>query len=250
MGEQRNQKVNEEDALKEAEATLKQIENAGGDTGKDGKESDKKTSKPVKEGKAKQRSEKYKKVKDLVDRNKLYSLDDALELVKKTSYSKFDGSVEIHIKLDKVKKGETIRGLIQLPHKAGKTLKVGIIDETLIAKILENKKTEFDILIASPEMMPKIGRLAKILGPQGKMPNPKSETVTKEPEKAMKEIQEGRVEFKADDQGIIHMAVGKVSWDINKLTENFKAIMLAVGNRKAQSIVLSATMGPGVKVGL
>jgi len=262
MGDTRQRKVSEEDALKEAEETLKIIEKAQEESGEaksengeaqaDNQAKNVKTEvkKTTKVGKAKVRSQKYKSVFEKVDRNRLYSIDDAIELVKNTSYSKFDGSIECNLRLEKVKKGETIRGLIQLPHKAGKEIKVGIIDEALVAKILQDKKTEYDLLLASPEMMPKIARAAKILGPQGKMPNPKSGTVTKDPQKTMAEIKSGRTEYKADDYGIIHLNIGKVSWDKSKILENYNTFRNAFGGQKLRSVTLSATMGPGVKVQL
>ena len=260
MGELRQKKVSEKDALKEAEETLDalkgvkekkeaSVESADEKSAQSAAET-KVEAKKVKVGKAKHRSSKYKKAFEQVDRNKFYSFDEALELVKKTSYSKFDGSIEVHIGLEKVKKGDTVRGLIQFPHQAGKEVKATVLDEALVEKIFTAKKTEFDILLASPEMMPKIAKIAKILGPQGKMPNPKSGTITNDPQKVIEEIKAGRWEYKADEQGNIHLVIGKVSWDKEKLTENYKVLQHALANRKLRSVTLSATMGPGVKVQL
>lgn len=254
MGEQRNKKVSNEEALAEAEKTLKALEVKQEDakTQKEnsvtkGVKEQKPTSKK-KEGKAKVRSEKYKKSMGLVDRSKLYQLDDAFDLLKKTSYSKFDGSVEVHIRLEKLKKGETVRGLMQLPHGTGKELRAAVIDEALIEQIIKDKKTSFDVLIATPEMMPKIARIAKILGPLGKMPNPKSGTITANPNKAIEEIKKGKTEYKADKQNIIHLVIGKTSWDKNKLKENLTSVSNTLVGKKLQSITICATMGPGIKI--
>ena len=185
-----------------------------------------------------------------VDRSKRYPLDEAIELAKKTSYSKFPGSLEVHVKLEKTKKGESVRGIIQLPHGNGKEINAAVIDDEIIEKILKDKNTKYDILIATPQMMPKIAKIAKILGPLGKMPNPKSGTVTTEPEKAIEEIKKGKVEYKADKQGIIHLTLGKINWDDNKLKENFQTLLNQLTGQKLNSVVLCATMGPGIKVNL
>lgn len=289
MGEQKVKKVSEEEALAEAEKTLQELKKKKvptelhsvefrssdresstpsgdprpGSVGKEKikrevekeKEEEKKAPKrsqaeKVKKKKVKQRSQKYKKALELVDRNKLYSLNEALDLVRKTSYSKFEGSVEIHLRLEKAKKRESIRGLIQLPHKVGKEAKAAVLDEDLIKKIVKDKRTDYDILLATPEIMPKIAKIAKILGPQGKMPTPKSGTVTNDPKKSLEEIKSGRIEYKADQGGNIHLSIGKVSWDKSKLKDNFQIIINALASQKLQSIVVSATMGPGIKIAL
>jgi large subunit ribosomal protein L1 len=253
MGEQKNKKVSEEEALAEANKMLNVLKEKESDEASKEK-SDKKENKEdnkeakIKVGKAKVRSEKYKKAFELVDRKKLYSLGDALDLLKKTSYSKFDGSAEVHFRLESGKKGDMIRGLMQLPHGTGKNIKVVVIDEKLIDQIIKDKGTKYDILIATPDMMPKIARIAKILGPLGKMPNPKSGTVTSNPNQAMEEIKSGKTEYKADKQNIVHLVIGKVSWDKNKLEENFKAAINALSGKKLQSVIISATMGPGIKI--
>lgn len=232
-------KVDEEVEVKEVEKTEKKKE-----TVEKSKTSAKKESKP------RQRSIKYKKALELVDRSKKYSIDEAIELAKKTSYSKFDGSLEIHARLEKSKKTDNVRGLLQLPHGNGKTVKAVLLDDKIIESILKNKKTEYDVLVATPDMMPKIARIAKILGPQGKMPSPKSGTVTTDPDKILKEIQAGRSEYKADANGNIHISIGKLSWDDTKLLENYKVAINALAAQKLQSITLSATMGPGIKIEL
>jgi len=249
MGEQRQKKVSEEDALKDAEKTINALKKQEVDSTKNTAEK-KPASKTSAIRKTWQRSMKYKKILENFERAKKYPIDEALELIKKTSYSKFDGSVEVHINLEKTKKGETIRELIKLPHGTGKIIKAAVIDEKLAEKILKDKRTDFDILLATPQMMPKIGRIAKILGPQGKMPNPKSGTVTADPEKSLEEIKKGRTEFKADKQNIIHLVIGKTSWDSKKLMENYQVLMNSLTGKKLQSVTICATMGPGIKIAL
>lgn len=267
MGEQRSKKISEESALAEAEKALnalkeKKVEAQNKSTNVpkeklesqksvkiEGKESTKKSQKSPK--KLKIRSKNYQNARKLVDRIKLYNISDALDLAKKTSYVKFNASIELHIKLNYEKNKPTnLRGLLQLPHSTGKVPKLGVISDELIEKISHEKKTDFDILITKPEFMPKIARLARILGPQGKMPNPKTGTVSANPQKTIEEIKKGRVEYKTDNGGIIHMIIGKVKDDNNNLLDNFRAIISAVPTSKLQSITVCATMGPGIKVSI
>lgn len=207
--------------------------------------------KKIKKGKAKIRSKKYKAALDLIDRNKLYDVKEAIELVKKTSLTRFDGNVEAHIRIiNKANQPESLRGLIKYPYSTGKKIKVVILDEKLIGEILKTKKTDFDLALANPEMMSHVAKLAKILGPRGKMPNPKSGTITSEPQKTKKEFEEGRGEFKTDSFGIIHQVIGKVSFETEKIEENLKTLLLVLPPEKISTIYLCPTMGPAVKVGL
>ncbi len=220
---------------------------------KHSKSTSKKTKVDKKLKKPKVRSKKYQEAKKLVDVTKKYSIDEAIELVKKTAFTKFDSSVEAHYRLTAKKAGkgkriEIIRGLIEMPYSTGKKIKVAVLDDVLIKKIQKDKSTDFDVLLATPEMMPKIARLAKILGPSGKMPNPKSGTITTDPKVTMKKIQSGRIEYKSDKSGIIHMMIGKVSYDKQKLIDNYKALLAKIGKDKLQSITICATMGPSVKI--
>lgn len=196
------------------------------------------------------RSKKYQAVVKKLDLRKFYPLEEAIQAVKTSSYTKFDGTVEIHVKLHQKKGGTTelIRGLLQLPHSIGKQVKAAVLDEDLINKIAQDKKTDFDILIAAPNLMPKVAKIAKILGPQGKMPNPKSGTVTENPNEALAAITAGRIEYRADKANIVHLALGKVSWEDSKLLENAQALLGALPKNQISSITLSATMGPGIKV--
>lgn len=183
-----------------------------------------------------------------VDKNKTYPIAEALELVKQTAYTKFDGSVDVHVRLNPAKKNEdAVRGTVTLPHGTGRERRVVIITDEMIEKI-EKGWTGFDVAVATPDMMPKLAKLAKILGPKGLMPNPKSGTVTAEPEKVAEELKGGRVEFKADSLNNIHQAIGKVSWDAAKLTENFQTFVGALPKARIKSVSIAPTMGAGVKV--
>lgn len=210
----------------------------------------KKDKKSIKEKRAKKRSLKYvETVKDL-DRSKLHGLEDAIELVKKTSYSKFDGSIDLSVSLLKKKSAQIVRAMIELPHGRGKKLNVIALDEAKIAEIAKTKKIDFDVAVVTPNLMPKVARIAKILGPKGKMPSPKSGTITNDVDKTIKELEGGKVEIKENDQAIIHQMVGKVSWDNKKLEENIKSVLKVLPKNRLQKITLSATMSPGVKIDL
>lgn len=204
-----------------------------------------------KEVKVHVRSKKYQEAAALVDRSKLYSLPDAVELVKKTSVTKFDGTVELHLNLNPLILGEKkdFRTGVSLPHGTGKEVKVVIADEKVLADV-EAGKINFDILVAHPSMMPKLAKVARILGPKGLMPNPKTGTVTPDPEKRAKELSSGQVNIKTEPGNpIIHMPVGKVSFASSDIAENIQAVLTVLGN-KVSRVTLSSTMGPGVKVSL
>jgi len=207
-----------------------------------------KPNKKVKVGKAKIRSKKYQEINALIDHAKKYDLAEALELVKKTSLTKFDGNVEVHVRLlSKTGKPEILRGMLKYPNPTGKTIKAVIIDEKVASEIEKTGKAQADIYITTPEMMPKIAKLAKILGPKGKMPNPKSGTIADNPEKVQKELEAGQVEYKSDQYGNIHQVIGKVSADSKKLEENFNALLYILPKERITSVTICATMGPGIK---
>lgn len=199
--------------------------------------------------KAKVRSKKYTASKELIDSKKTYELDEAIELVRKTSYTKFIGNVEVHIRmLGKSGKPEQVRGLINYPHSTGKKINVVILDDKTIEEISKTSKAPADMYLATPELMPRVGRLAKILGPKGKMPNPKAGTVTIDPKKTKSEMEAGQTEYKTDSYGIIHQVIGKVSAKNEELIENYKELISALAKDHITSINLCATMGPGIKV--
>lgn len=223
------------------------------------------------------RSKKYQEASKLVDRTKRYSLTDAVELVKKTSTTKFDATVEVAVRLniDPRKAEQNLRGAVSLPHGTGKTVRVLVItkgakiEEALQAgadyageaEYLEKIKGgwfEFDTVIASPDMMGELGKLGRILGPKGLMPNPKTGTVTNDIEKVVKEFKAGKVEYRTDKVGNIQVPVGKISFENNKLQENIATIYRQIMRIKpatvkgvyVQNFTITSTMGPGIKVAL
>lgn len=229
----------------EEETSEAQSREAEGEVGKPAA----KKSKKVKKGKAKIRSKKYQTVKDLIDVKEKYDIADALEMVKKTTLTKFDGNVEVHVRLaGKMGKPEQVRGLLQYPFSTGRSISVVILDEKLIDEIADSKKIAADIYLATPALMPKVAKLAKILGPKGKMPNPKAGTITADPEKTKKDLEGGQVEYKTDKGGNIHQVIGKISGKVEELTANFKELLSALPNDKITSLHVCATMGPSIKV--
>ncbi len=222
------------------------------------------------------RGKKYQDSAKLVDRAKLYDVDEALELAIKTAKAKFDETVEVHAKLgvDSRHADQQVRGAIVLPHGTGKTAKVLVFakgpkaDEALAAgadyvgemelctKIQEENWFDFDVVVATPDMMGVVGRLGKVLGPKGLMPSPKAGTVTMDVTKAVNEIKAGKIEYRVDKNNIIHCPVGKASFGKEKLADNFNALMGAIIKAKPaaakgqylRSVVVSTTMGPGIKI--
>jgi large subunit ribosomal protein L1 len=208
------------------------------------------TKKSKKQVKAKTHSKKYKEVIGLVDKNKLYSLLDAIALLKKTSMTKFDGTVDIHISLNtQLLGGKTeFRGQASLPHGTGKTVKVAIVSDEIL-KELENGVISFDILISHPSLMGKVAKFARVLGPKGLMPNPKNGTVSDDPEKRAKELAGGQINFKTEPNNpLLHVSVGKVSFSEEKLSENVVSLFSAIGKSKISRATLASTMSPGIKL--
>lgn len=197
-------------------------------------------------------SKRYQEVSKLVDKTKLYSLSDAISLIKKTSTTKFDGTVELHINLNRASLGDKpeYRGSVSLPHGTGKQVRVAIADDKILEEVAAGK-INFDILVATPSMMPKLAKVARILGPKGLMPNPKNGTVTENPEKRVKELSQGQVNFKTEpEQPIIHLSVGKVSFPEEHLIDNVKAVLSTISGNKIVKATLSSSMGPGIKLSL
>ena len=180
----------------------------------------------------------------LVDKKKSYSLSEAIDLVKKTSFSKFDGRVEIIINV--TEKG--LRGLVALPHGTGKEIRVKIADDQLVSTLEKEGRIDFDILVAHPAMMPKLAKIAKILGPKGLMPNPKTNTISEDPEKLAADLTKSSGWRTEPDFPIIHSTIGKVSFEKSKLEENFAAFVKAIGKDKIKSVFVKPTMGPAARV--
>jgi large subunit ribosomal protein L1 len=222
------------------------------------------------------RGKKYQDSIKLYDKTKLYDVDEAIELVQKTAKANFDETVEVSIKLgvDPRHADQQVRGAVVLPHGTGKTVKVLVFAkgekakeaedsgadfvgaEELVEKIQKENWFDYDVVVATPDMMGVVGRLGRVLGPKGLMPNPKSGTVTMDVAKAIKDIKAGKIEYRVDKTSIVHAPIGKVSFGTEKLTENFNVLMGAVIKAKPaaakgtylKSVVLSSTMGPGIKL--
>lgn len=180
----------------------------------------------------------------LKDKNKTYSLEDAILTIKKMSYVKFDESVEIHINLEKT----GLKGEVNFPHATGKTVSVAVLNDEVLAKI-EQGIIDFNILIAHPSAMPKLAKFARVLGPKGLMPNPKTGTVSTDPEKAAENFKKGAVRWKTEPKfPIIHQVIGKKSFATNSLVDNAKALISSVGAKNIVTVYLSSSMTPSVKV--
>jgi len=212
----------------------------------------------------------------LVDRTKLYDVQEAIELVQQTAKAKFDETIEIHARLgvDPRHADQQVRGAVVLPHGTGKTVRVLVFakgdkikeaqdagadfvgGDELVAKIQSENWFGFDVCVATPDMMGVVGRIGRVLGPKGLMPNPKSGTVTMDVARAIAEIKAGKVEYRVDKTSIVHVPVGKASFGTEKLSENIKTLMEAVNKAKPaaakgtylKSVVMTSTMGPGIKI--
>lgn len=224
----------------------------------------------------KKHGKKYVEASKKVDSTKLYSVDEAISLVKETSVTKFDSTVEVAIKLniDAKKSDQNLRGSFVLPNGTGKKKKVLVIakgeaatkareagadyvgDKDMIDKISHENWFDFDVIVATPDMMPELGKIGKVLGPKGLMPNPKTGTVTTDVVKAIEDINKGMVQYKNDANGNIHTIIGKVSFDNAKLAENLRYVVTTVAKAKPasvkgvfiNSITVTSTMGPGIKL--
>lgn len=210
-----------------------------------------KAPKKQKVGKAHERSAKYKEAASLIEKGKTYPLIQALDLLEKTHLAKFDETVELHINTL-----ESLSGSMNLPHGTGKSTKVAILsplkdpkaaDELL--KNIEAGKITFDVLIATPDAMPKLAKVARILGPKGLMPNPKAGTVTPNPEAVAKQYEGGHMTFKTDPKApVLHLSVGKMSFGKDKLTENIQTALKAVQTKNMKKVVLKSTMSPAIRL--
>ena len=225
----------------------------------------------------KKRGKKYVEALSKIEKGKAYTKEEAVKLVKETAVSKFTSSVELAVRLnlDTKKADQQLRGAIVLPNGTGKTKRVVVLTKTqaeqakkagaeyvgdmdLITKMEKENWFDFDVIIATPEMMPALGKLGKILGPKGLMPNPKTGTVTTDPAKEVLEVKKGKVEYRTDSFGNVHVSIGKVSFDDAKLVENLQAFVSLIIKSKpsvvkgeyVKNISVSSTMGPGIKIDL
>src|SRR3989344_2423806 len=189
-------------------------------------------------------SAKYNDLSSNLDRTKLYPLPEALELLGKMQRGKFDETVELHI--NTVTAG--ISGNVTLPHGTGKKTRVAVADDKIIAEV-EKGVINFDILVATPDMMPKLAKVAKVLGPRGLMPNPKNGTITAKPEEVVKKYEGGQINFKTETKNpLLHLTVGKMSFGSEKLSENIESMVNAVKKGNIVNITLKSTMSPGIKI--
>lgn len=224
----------------------------------------------------KKHGKKYVEAVSKLDRNKLYDLETGVKLAKETSVTKFDSTIEVAINLniDAKKSDQNLRGSFVLPNGTGKTKKVLVIakgdaaakakeagadyvgDKDMIDKIANENWFDFDVIVATPDMMPELGKIGKVLGPKGLMPNPKTGTVTTDVVKAITDINKGMVSYKNDSYGNIHAIIGKASFDEKKLAENLSYVVTTVAKSKPSSvkgafinsITITSTMGPGIKL--
>ena len=217
------------------------------------------------------RGKNFRKSAELIEKGKTYSLDQAVELATKTSSVKFDATVELHVNLnvDPRQADQNIRDNLVLPAGTGKKVRIAVFDDAkvedvelsgieAVTKALEKGELNFDILIATPAQMPKLGKYARTLGPRGLMPNPKSGTVTTDVTKAVAEAKAGRVEYRVDSTGIVHLGIGKVSFSKAQLLENAQAVLASIKSNKPASVksgyfkatYLSTTMGPSIAIDL
>jgi len=207
-------------------------------------EAEKKAQQKPKEIKKKTRGKNYQKAKAQIDKNKLYSIKEAIFLLKKIKYSKFDESFELHLNVDKV----GLKGEVELPYSLGKKVKVAIVDDKILDQI-EKGKVDFDVLIAHPSFMPKLIKYARILGPKGLMPNPKDGTISPNPQEAAKKFEKGLLHWKTESKfPLIHQMIGKISQKDEELEENIKAFLKAVGLSHIKEAYLKTTISPSVKI--
>ncbi len=222
------------------------------------------------------RGKKYQESAKLIEKARLYDTAEAMDLITKTAKAKFDETVEAHIRLgvDSRHADQQVRGAVVLPHGTGKTARVLVFAkgdkateaeqagadfvgaEELIPRIQNDNWFEYDVIVATPDMMGVVGRLGKVLGPKGLMPNPKAGTVTMDVAKAISEIKSGKIEYRLDKTNIIHCPIGKASFGVEKLSDNFNTLLNAVIKAKPaaakgqylKSVVVTSTMGPGIKI--
>lgn len=257
----------EKEARKEAGDTTPQDEEAEANI--------KKGPKPVTRPLIERRSKKYQEASKKLDTTKLYELNEALGLAVETSTTKFDSSVEVHVRLavDPRQADQNVRATVSLPHGTGKTIRVAVfapesehaaakkagadvVGDDELLKQLDKENLNFDILVATPQYMPKLGKYARLLGPRGLMPNPKAGTVATDVAKAVTDAKTGKVEYRVDKQAIVHLAIGKVSFGAAKLIENANSFFASLNSQKpaslkgvyVKSITVTTTMGPGIKV--
>ena len=266
-------------AIEEAEAKAeKEARKESGDTTPQSDEAEahvKKGPKPITRSRLERRGKKYQEAAKKVEKGKVYPLAEAVKLATETSTTSFDASVEVHVRLgvDPRQADQNVRATVALPHGTGRTIRVAvfapegdhkaakaagadIVGDEEFLKQLDKEELNFDVLVATPQYMPRLGKYARLLGPRGLMPNPKSGTVATDVASAVKDAKTGKVEYRVDKQAIVHLAIGKVSFGADKIADNAKAFFDSLASQKPssikgiyiKSITLTTTMGPGVRV--
>ncbi len=204
----------------------------------------KKTEKKEKKAVKRLRGLQYKEAKKNVDSKKVYSIESAVQLIKKIAYAKFNEAVELHLNVDST----GLKGEVELPHSIGKSVRVAVVDDALLDKIAAGK-IEFDMLVTHPSFMPKLARFAKVLGPKGLMPNPKNGTISPKPEDVVKKFSKGVLRWKTEPKfPLIHQMVGRVQFEDKQLVENISTFFAVVGKAHILSAFLKSTMGPAVRI--
>lgn len=196
--------------------------------------------------KVKSRGKRYEEAKKLIDKSKTYSIKDAVSILKKMKSSKIDESVELHLVVTEI----GLKGEVELPHSIGKTVRVAVVDDKILQEI-EKGKLNFDILVTHPSYMIKLTKYAKVLGPRGLMPNPKSGTISPHPEEVIKKFQRGVLRWKTEPKApLIHQMIGKVSYEEKNLIENAEKFLISVGSKNIQKAYIKSTMSPSIKLSL
>jgi len=196
--------------------------------------------------KTKPRGKKYQQAKSQIDKNKSYSIEEAVSLLKKIKTANFDESVELHLVVDEV----GLKGEVELPYSTGKKIRIAVVDDKVLEKIGKGV-LDFDVLVSHPSYMPKLTKYAKILGPKGLMPNPKAETISTNPEEVLKKFEKGVLRWKTEPKfPLIHQMLGKISYEEEKLIANIKKFIDSVGAKHIKKVYLKTTMGPSVKISL
>ena len=255
--EEISEEISEKEVLKEAEEREKQRKTEEKIAKAEAKEAEKAEKAEEREEKITRKvqvrvrprhGKKYRELEKLIEKDKEYPANEALELILKTSPTKFDATIEAHFKVNL--KEKNVRGMVVLPGGLIKEKKIQEVDETNVEEILADIKAgkiDFDVLIADMKIMPKIAVLAKVLGPKGLMPSPKAGTAVLDVKKAVEELKSGKIEYRVDKTNVVHMAIGKISFGKEKVQKNYEAVMSALPKR-LDSIYLTTTMGPSIKV--
>lgn len=244
--EQQKKQQKEKSLQKKAEKKEKKVEVKEEKKVEKNKEQKEQQEKTKVSPKQKPRGKKYQQAKSQIDKNKIYSIEEAVQLLKKIKMANFDESVEIHLVVDET----GLKGEVELPYSIGKTVRVAIVDDKILEKI-EKGVLDFDVLVTHPSYMPKLAKYAKVLGPKGLMPNPKAGTISPNPEEVVKKFEKGVLRWKTEPKfPLIHQMLGKISYDDEKIIANVKKFIDSVGVKHIEKAYLKTTMSPSIKISL